>query len=279
MLQGLFSMGIARRLSRFARLVLWEGPRAAVVATRRSYGDGVSSTAPTKGLPFSESAFSRARREWGGAVMSWFRVWAWLALWGLGGVAASTYFSSGYKAVGQTVIVVSCTAGALLLGLFTSFFLVWMSVVKIQRDEVRKAYSDLQERLDQRPELGFKHRFRLPMLTIDVTVNGSTITNAVMHLVVPRTVMKVWRVGDDSRHLSTGAVRWAETEIAGEEAIYWDERNVTLDGFGTINQFRFELFSFGRDTGSIPFVFKIGSELLGGWEEYAAAIEAGASGF
>jgi hypothetical protein len=124
----------------------------------------------------SESGFARARREWGGAVMSWFRVWVWLAVRGLGGVAASTYFSSGYRAGGQTVIVVSCTAGALVLGLVTSFFLVWMSVVKIQPYEARSAYLGLQER----------------------------------------------------------------------------------DGFGTINQFKFRLWSFARDTGSIPFSFEIG---------------------
>jgi hypothetical protein len=221
--------------------------------------------------PDTESSLARAKRSYWAVVTGDKWAWLLLAICGLGVQGAGVYLGWGLGRSGASLVATVAGIVGYMAALLIIFVALVLSTLRAQRDEAREA---LQERLDQRPELIFKHRFRLPMLTIDVTVNGSTIRNAVMHLVVPRTVGRVWRVGVDNCRLSTGAVRWAETEIEDEEAIYWDERNVSLDGFGTINQFRFELWSFARDTGSIPFVFKIGSDLLGGWEEYAAAIKA-----
>jgi hypothetical protein len=101
---------------------------------------------PAIALLMEESAACRTRGTFGHALMNWVRVWLWLAVWGFVGLGLSTYFSAGYKAGGQAAIVVGVTAAALILGLITAFPLVWVSILKIQRDEARDAYAAAAER-------------------------------------------------------------------------------------------------------------------------------------
>jgi hypothetical protein len=88
---------------------------------------------------------------------------------------------------------------------------------------------------------------------------------------VPATVPTVTRVTEDP--YAHGTVRPEDAGIDGEPAICWAEEGITLHGFSTGDRFQFEFLSLARDTGTLPFTFKIACDELGGWKEYHELIE------
>jgi hypothetical protein len=143
--------------------------------------------------------------------------------------------------------------------------------MRLERDGADAALEQLTESGYAAPKLEFSHEFREHRLSINVVSHGSTMYDVLLNLVVPATVSTVTHVTED--HYAHGAVRPEDAGIDGEPTICWVEDGITLHGFSTGDRFQFEFLSLARDTGTLPFTFKVACDELGGWREYHQVVE------
>jgi hypothetical protein len=93
----------------------------------------------------TETAFTRARREFPSLITDSRWMWAWLTAWGFVATGAGVYLAWDRGRTGVVVITLASLAAGLVTALVTAFLLVWARAPVWQRNEARKLVAQLQE--------------------------------------------------------------------------------------------------------------------------------------
>jgi hypothetical protein len=203
----------------------------------------------------TESSGPRASRELTAFLHSGpFFVWAAIVELGTFGVCLWLGLSGNTKAIGA-ILSVPVFIGVVLGVLFAT------APIR-QRNEARAEVAEVSGRASDF-DISFSWgRY----LQVGVINNGPSLNSALINFLVPATLERIYRLDAPAQPAATGTqISTSEQVAPGVPAIYWQEANIQLPGFGMSTVLYFLLPRFRTDDDEIPVSFRIGGDELGCW--------------
>jgi hypothetical protein len=154
-------------------------------------------------------------------------------------------------------------AAIVAVPLFTTVLLgaLYVTAPTRQRNEARLELAE-QAAKGSNFELAFS--WVRNYLQVGILNNGSSLKSALINFVVPDTIRRIYRLDESGYPARTGSQLSTSEELApGVKAIYWQEANIDLPGFGTSTLMHFGLPGFPEN--EVPVSFRIGGDEIGGW--------------
>jgi hypothetical protein len=224
----------------------------------------------------SESAFSRAKRDFRALVTNTVRVVVWFSLCNIAVVGATTYLSWGHQKGAQTLIGVAALTAGTLLALGLPLGALWVTAPVRQRNEARAALA-VRDAHGVAITVEFT---RLPggMVQIGLRNHGPRLREAMINVLVPkRPGIRIYRRLQGGRtalgggKVALGTMLETPEELEpGTPSLYWEETGLEIPGFGTSSLMRFVI---GAISEPMPMKFKLGTDEWQGWREWSGHVD------